>query len=131
MPKIIGNLPADYWENEVLKALKNQLPNDWIVMPSVMWALEKNGYVRDGEADFVVLVPESGLVVIEVKGSKEFKVNEDGTWLRKDKYDVWNKLKEAPPAQATRNMHDLTATLNERYLWPVFPGRFSYEPVRI
>jgi hypothetical protein len=126
MPKIIGNLPADYWENEVLKALKNQLPNDWIVMPSVMWALEKNGYVRDGEADFVVLVPESGLVVIEVKGSKEFKVNEDGTWLRKDKYDVWNKLKEAPPAQATRNMHDLTATLNERYLWPVFPGRFSY-----
>lgn len=126
MPKIIGYLPADRWENEVLKALKNQLPDDWIVMPSVMWTLEKNGYVRDGEADFVVLAPASGLVVIEVKGSKEFMVGEDGKWMRKQDDESWVSLKEPPPEQAMRNMHDLIGVLLERNRWKEFPGRFSY-----
>jgi hypothetical protein len=126
MPKVVGGLPADRWENEVLKAFKNQLPDDWVVMPSVQWTLAKNGYVRDGEADFVVLVPNSGLVVVEVKGSKEFKVGENGVWRRKQNDDTWVELKEAPPEQAMRNMHDLTNVLSERYKWRAFPGRFSY-----
>lgn len=126
MPKIVGGLPADRWEHEVLKAFKNQLPDDWVVMPSVHWTLAKNGYVRDGEADFVVLVPDSGLVVVEVKGSKEFKVGENGIWSRRENNGTWTELKEAPPEQAIRNMHDLTKVLNERYQWLVFPGRYSY-----
>lgn len=113
MPKIVGSLPADLWENEVLKAFKAQLPEDWVVMPSVHWTLAKNGYVRDGEADFVVLVPNSGLVVVEVKGSKGFRVEENGVWSRKEKNGSWTELKEAPPEQATRNMHDLTKVLIE------------------
>ncbi|OLO07441.1 hypothetical protein BTW08_11725 [Salinicola sp. MH3R3-1] len=126
MPKIVGGLPADRWENEVLKAFKSQLPDDWVVISSVHWTLEKNGYVRDGEADFVVLVPKSGLIVVEVKGSKEFKVGDDGLWSRRENNGTWTELKEAPPEQATRNMHDLTKVLNERYQWLGFPGRYSY-----
>lgn len=126
MPRIIGNLPADRWENEVLKALKNQLPDNWVVMPSVKWTLAKNGYVRDGEADFVVLAPDSGLVVLEVKGSKAFMVDEDGKWKRKQDDETWVSLKESPPEQAMRNMHDLLGVLMERNKWKEFPGRFSY-----
>ena len=126
MPRIVGGLPADRWEVEVLKAFKNQLPADWVVMPSVHWTLEKNGYVRDGEADFVVLVPDSGLVVVEVKGSKEFKVGENGIWSRKKPNGTWTELEEAPPEQAIRNMHDLTGALNKSYKWLSFPGRYSY-----
>lgn len=126
MPRIVGGLPADRWEVEVLKAFKNQLPPDWVVMPGVHWTLEKNGYVRDGEADFVVLVPDSGLVVVEVKGSKEFKVEENGIWSRKENNGTWTELKEAPPEQAIRNMHDLTGVLNKSYKWLSFPGRYSY-----
>ncbi|MEQ9546368.1 MAG: NERD domain-containing protein [Marinobacter sp.] len=126
MPKVVGSLPADLWENEVLKAFKAQLPEDWVVMPSVHWTLAKNGYVRDGEADFVVLVPNSGLVVVEVKGSKGFRVEENGIWSRKEKNGSWTELKESPPEQATRNMHDLTKVLIERHQWLNFPGRYSY-----
>lgn len=126
MPRIIGNLPADRWENVVLQAFKNQLPTDWIVMPSVKWTLEKNGYVRDAEADFVVLAPELGLIVVEVKGSKEFKVGEDGVWLRKENNDTWTKLREAPPEQAMRNMYNLIEALNSKHGWSQFPGLFSY-----
>jgi hypothetical protein len=126
MARVIGYPPADRWENEVLKALKNQLPSDWVVMPSVKWTLEKNGYVRDGEADFVVLVPDSGMVILEVKGSKEFKVEEGGRWLRRQLDDTWVPLTESPPEQATRNMHDLVGVLLDRNRWSEFPGRFAY-----
>lgn len=125
MPKIIGSLPFDRWENEVLKKLKAQAPDDWIIMPSVKWTLSKNGYVRDGEADFVILVPNSGLIVLEVKGSRQFKVEQDGIWYRKDAAG-WLKLKEAPAEQATRNMHDLTEVIAEAQNWRGFPGRFAY-----
>lgn len=126
MPRIIGNKPVDFWENKVLQALKNQLPDDWVVLPSVMWTLEKNGFVRDGEADFVVLAPNLGLVVLEVKGSKAFKVGEDGIWMRQESNGSWLKLRESPSEQATRNMHDLTNTIKEKQGWECFPGVFSY-----
>jgi len=124
MPRIIGNMSVEFWENKVLQALKHQLPADWVVMPSVMWTLNKNGYVRDGEADIVILVPNLGLVVVEVKGSKEFQVNEDGIWRRKQGDGTWLNLKESPPEQATRNMHDLTGVLNSKQRWESFPGFF-------
>ncbi|MEX0386026.1 nuclease-related domain-containing DEAD/DEAH box helicase [Spiribacter onubensis] len=126
MPKVIGARPVDRWENEVLKALIHQLSEDWVVLPSVKWTLEKNGYVRDGEADFVVLVPESGMIVVEVKGSKEFKVLDDGTWSRRNSDGSWTQLKESPPEQATRNMHDLVGCLRERFGCTDFPGRYGY-----
>lgn len=126
MPKVIGARPVDRWENEVLKALIHQLPEDWVVLPSVKWTLKKNGYVRDGEADFVVLAPESGMIVVEVKGSREFKVLDDGTWSRQNSAGFWTQLKESPPEQATRNMHDLAGSLRESFGWIDFPGRYAY-----
>lgn len=125
MPKVIGSNPIDRWENEVLKALKQQLPREWIVLNSVGWSLMKNGYVREGQADFVVLVPDSGLVVVEVKGSKEFKVDEAGIWHRKEK-GQWIALRESPPEQASRNMHDLVQIIKDEYRWRDFPGRYAY-----
>ncbi len=126
MPRVIGTRSVDRWENEVLKALINQLPNDWVVLPSVKWTLEKNGYVRDGESDFVVLAPRSGMVVVEVKGSREFKVVDDGTWSRRNGDGTWAQLRESPPEQATRNMHDLVGSLREKFGWSDFPGRYAY-----
>jgi superfamily I DNA/RNA helicase len=125
MARVLGHSAADRWEQEVLKSFKHQCPDDWVVMPSVRWTLDKNGYVRDGESDFVVLVPNSGLVVVEVKGSREFKVDNEGIWHRFEG-DMWIPLKESPPTQATRNMHDLVGTLQSRFSWSSFPGRFAY-----
>jgi len=128
MPRIIGSRSADPSENKVLKACIDQFPNDWVVLPNVKWSIVKNGYVRDGEADFVVLVPRSGMVILEVKGSKELKVKnitERDIWYRKEYYG-WHELKESPAEQACRNMHDLKGFLEDSYDWEYFPGRFAY-----
>lgn len=119
-------MPFDRWERKVLEAFKHQLPSDWVVIPTVTWTLENNGRVRDGEADFVVLVPEEGLVVVEVKGSKEFKVGEDGIWRRKAQNDVWVDLELSPADQAKKNMYELVEAITENRQWQPFPGRYAY-----
>lgn len=126
MPKIVGPNPHNRWENEVLKAFRQQLPPDWVVMPSVGWTLRKDDYVKDGEADFVVLAPGLGLVVIEVKGSKEFKVDDAGIWHRLQHDGSWLALRQSPPEQAMGNMHTLAGFLKEKYRWLAFPGRYAY-----
>ena len=126
MPRIVGTSPHNRWENEVLKQFRQQLPIDWVVMPSVSWTLMKDDRVRDGEADFVVLVPGLGLVVIEVKGSKEFKVDELGAWHRLEPNGSWQVLRRSPPEQAMGNMYRLIELLKEKYRWLEFPGRFAY-----
>lgn len=126
MPKIVGPNPHNRWENEVLKAFRQQLPTDWVVMPSVGWTLRKDDYVRDGEADFVVLAPGLGLVVVEVKGSKEFKVDGNGIWHRLQQDGSWFALRQSPPEQAMGNMHTLAGFLKEKYRWLEFPGRHAY-----
>ncbi len=126
MPTVIGPSPHNRWENEVLKQFRQQLPIDWVVMPSVSWTLMKDDRVRDGEADFVVLAPGLGLVVVEVKGSKEFKVDEWGTWHRLEPSGSWQALRQSPPEQAMGNMYMLIELLKEKYRWLEFPGRFAY-----
>lgn len=126
MPRIIGTSPHNRWENEVLKQFRQQLPIDWVVMPSVGWTLMKEDRVRDGEADFVVLAPGLGLVVIEVKGSKEFKVDQSGAWHRLEPNGSWHPLRQSPPEQAMGNMYTLVELLKEKYRWLEFPGRFAY-----
>lgn len=126
MATLLGVAPTNEAERKVLKQLQQQLPEDWIVLPSVSWALRQNGYVRDGEADFVVLVPNLGLVVLEVKGTKEFEVREDGRWYRKDPKQGWIWIRRTPMEQACGNAHQLVSRLKELNRWKEFPGLFGY-----
>lgn len=118
MPRVIGPVPSDKWEKEVRRQLLKQLPDNWVVICSVSWALRNDiGAVRDGEADFVVLVPELGLAVLEVKGSKLVRVDENGIWHRQlsdfrgGVREV--ALKESPQDQANRNLHTLAKVVKE------------------
>ncbi len=127
MARVIGTIPSDRSENEVLKELKNQCSKDWTIISNICWSVkDKKGYVRDGEADFAVLIPESGLVVIEVKGSRKFKVKENGIWARFERGKWIDINKKSPPEQATKNMHELVGLINEKNNWNTFKGRYSY-----
>lgn len=55
------------------------LPDPWIVFHSVAWQSVRSGRQGDGEADFVLLHPDRGLIVIEAKGGA-IRL-EKGTWF--------------------------------------------------
>ena len=128
MPRMLGSMPTNRWERVVYRNLKQQLPDDWIVVANVGWTLAVDGgFVRDGQADFVVLAPNLGMIVIEVKGTRLFWIAEDGRWYREDPNDGRAvEVTEPPPEQAKRNMHDLARIVERQGNWARFPGRYSY-----
>lgn len=133
MPKILGQNSVDRWEREVRRLLTEQLPQDWIVVCNVAWALQNDhGLVRDGQCDFVVLVPGLGMVILEVKGSRSVRVGDDGIWYRQEmnrrtgKVGAEVPIDEPPPEQACRNMHTLAKVVCDRLPRQGFPGAFAY-----
>jgi hypothetical protein len=56
-------------ELQVYRALEISLSDEYTVFYSVRWlARGRKGQHRDGETDFVVIHPDQGFLVIEVKG---------------------------------------------------------------
>ena len=132
MPKILGPTSGDRWEREVRRLLSQQLPDDWIVVCNVAWAFRDGGVVRDGQCDFVVLVPGLGMTILEVKGSKAVRIGDDGIWYRQEIDNRTNafrnevRLDEPPPAQACRNMHSLARIACEHLPRSSFPGAYAF-----
>jgi hypothetical protein len=126
MPMVMGSIPANLQEQAVYRALVEQLPDDWWVLTNVAWSqreVDHNGasYVRDGQADFVVLAPGLGLLVIEVKGSRYVRIAE-GQWYRSHDSKHWQPIeKKSPPEQACANAHEITDRIGVKFgkfRWP-------------
>lgn len=95
-------------ERAVFNAL-TKLPDSWRVMHSVAWQSAREGRPGDGEADFVLIHPKHGLVVLEVKGggvkvegARWYSFNADG------KHPIKN-----PFEQATASKHALLRYLRD------------------
>ena len=72
------------------------------------------GPAHDGEADIVIVHPDYGLLVIEVKSGAPRLVN--GTWFLGDR-----ELPRSPFEQAEAAKHDLKRAIEILPAWP--PGR--------
>jgi len=74
-------------ERKVWRALAS-LDNHWHVLHHVQWQAVRQGRHVDGESDFVLVHPEHGLTVLEVKGGSVEMI--DGVWTTIDGKDpVW------------------------------------------
>jgi len=90
---------ADPSEKLVWEALMEQLPIDAVVICNLK-ILEPN---LEFEMDAIVLWPEVGVAVIEIKGG-DVQPQEDSTFIQRDAH---GKREIDPMGQAMRNMHAL------------------------
>jgi hypothetical protein len=102
-------LPGDASPSEkpVYRAL-SRLPDPWRVFHSVAWQSVRKGKQGDGEADFVLLHPAHGLIVIEAKGGS-IRL-ENGEWFsigRGGKHPI------DPFEQAVASKHALVGYLRD------------------
>ena len=99
-------------EEPVYVALHDQLGDDYVVLHSYPWLRPwRSNALAEGEADFVVLHPSRGLLVLEVKGGDTIRY--DGhRWFRDTKTGP-QEFKD-PFRQAQRNMHALMEIARER-----------------
>ncbi len=102
----------------------HRLPEDWVVFHSCKEDyLEDNRYVHY-EADFVVLVPERGIVVIEVKDWPQIRV-QNGRWQsRRNSHDEWQSHVHSPLEQANIALQKLMRSLARCACLPHAPHRW-------
>ena len=106
-------------EHDVAKTLLKQLPADCVIYHSYPWLrLErghhnsKNQTLREGEADFLILWPDKGLLVLEVKGGHIRYEAETRQWFSRDFYDNIHHIKD-PFEQASKSLHVLIKTIKK------------------
>ncbi|MEA2010535.1 MAG: NERD domain-containing protein [Actinomycetota bacterium] len=94
-------------EKPVYRALE-KLPDPWRVFHSVAWQSLRKGRQGDGEADFVLIHPRHGLIVIEAKGGSIHI--RDGKWFSSNKK---GSHPIDPFEQATASKHALVGYLRD------------------
>lgn len=112
-------------EEPVYRALREQLADDFVVLHSYPWLRpwRGEGALAEGEADFVILHPVHGLLVLEVKGGDT--IRHDGhRWFR-DTVQGPREFQD-PFRQARRNMHALLDIVRERSGGRVTKGDFVH-----
>lgn len=97
-------------ELKLFAAFETQLAADYTVFHSVAWQLrDKGGELQDGETDFIVVHPDYGVLIVEVKGgyirydgwadqwySNNIPIKDPFKQGRNNKYSLLEKLKELP-----------------------------------
>ena len=94
---------------EKLKTDSNPKTKDWVVYHSLNYPVkieknEKKSFQYFGEADFVILIPNKGLINIEVKGGSISCTN--GVWSRSTKTGLEN-FDKSPIKQASDSKYDI------------------------
>lgn len=97
---------ADESERVVWQALMDQLPADAAIVCNLKIIEPDQEY----EMDFIVLIPDVGIALLEVKGG-EVRPNEDHTFTQSDRK---GHREIDPMGQATKNMYELTRYLNRK-----------------
>jgi hypothetical protein len=116
MAKMIPTELEDHIVNDVFRKAEitfynecKSLPDNWYVLYGVIWVRNDDRRVStEGEADFVIIGPEIGLVVIEVKGGG---ISREGDyWYTTDRNNIKHPIKN-PILQAITCKHNFVSYL--------------------
>lgn len=90
-------------EKELYRLFRDQLPDTHHVFHSVAWqSRSRRGGARDGEADFVVVHPDQGILVMEAKGGEIRYDGRQGLWFQNGR-----EMDKDPLDQAQRSVYHL------------------------
>ncbi len=112
IPPLFDSSTVSSAERRVFELLKNDPGTaSWIVLHSL--GLRRRAAKPYGEIDFVVLVPEAGLVCLEVKGGRI--TCSDGIWYTTNRYGQRHQMKRSPFMQAREGMFALRDELLKHF----------------
>ena len=114
LPESILSDPKRNAEKKVFEALSG-LGSSFVVFYSVAWQARKDGWTRDGEADFVIAHPDYGVLVLEVKGGGVAYDATMGQWTTTDRYG--ESFAIDPVEQARKSHYTLLDKLKDLSEW--------------
>lgn len=131
MAEMIPQLSAEQIRNiqsraeaRFYEACRDQLPADVVVIYSSNWIYRRKDEdkVQEGEADFTILFPRSGVLAVEVKGGGVALDAATGEWLSVDRNQHRNSIKN-PFKQASDERHALMDQILGHVAWRRWPGK--------
>lgn len=112
----LNDLPSQA-EAKVYRALREALPQDYVVFFQVGWILQREEeQAKDGETDFLVCHPDHGYLCIEVKGGGVSFDASNGEWFSVDRHKQKHPINN-PINQALRAKYSIRSKLNEHPRW--------------
>jgi hypothetical protein len=119
----LRNIPSRA-EARFYEACKDQLPAEVVVIYSSSWIYRKKNEdkVHEGEADFTLLFPGSGILAVEVKGGGVAIDSNTGKWFSIDRNHQRNHIKN-PFKQASDERHALLDQISGHVAWRRWPGK--------
>lgn len=105
-------------EKAVAKALLAGLDDEWLIYYSYSWVQAGPKRLQEGEADFVLLHPRWGLLVVEVKGGRVEFDPADQLWRQNSRV-----MKESPFVQAQRNLYAILDRIHNTRPLSAPPGK--------
>lgn len=112
----LDELPSQA-EARVYRALRDHLPQTYIVFFQVGWILRREeAQARDGETDFLVCHPDYGYLCVEVKGGGVGFDADTGEWYSIDRYRQKHSIKN-PVSQSLNAKYSIRTKLNEQQAW--------------
>lgn len=110
-PTIINSFHSSEGECLVYEAL-SKLNNEYVVFHSYRWLGEINQRRSEGEADFVVLHPQKGILSIEVKAGSIAYYN--GNWIQTNRHTKERKIID-PVGQAAESQYRIQNYLRRHF----------------
>ena len=112
----LNELPS-HAEARVYRSLRDNLPDDYVVLFQVGWILRQEGErARDGETDFLICHPDKGCLCVEVKGGGVGFDAATGEWSSIDRHGRKHKIKN-PINQALKAKYSVRSKLDEHPRW--------------
>lgn len=90
----------------------SELDDSWTVLYGVSWKHAVKGFIKQGEADFILMNPKIGILVAEVKGGETIRVR-DGLWYSKPHTSGREIQIKDPSLQSAAGVRALRAFLKE------------------
>ena len=109
-------------EARFYEACRDRLPADVVVIYSANWIYrDVRGRLNEGEADFTVLSPQTGVLAVEVKGGGVTFDPATGAWHSVDRNRQMNLIKD-PFKQASKERHALLDQITGHTSWRQWQG---------
>ena len=124
-PTIVNSFHGSQGERLVYEAL-SQLSDAYTIFHSFRWIGELDQYRSEGEADFLILHPEKGILSIEVKaGGISYR---DGNWVQRNRNTGQEKVID-PFGQAAESQFRIQRYLQKKYFQKIpMIGRAAWFP---
>ena len=119
----LNELPSQ-GEAKVYRSLRDNLPDDYLVLFQVGWILRREGErAKDGETDFLICHPNYGCLCVEVKGGGVGFDAATGEWFSIDRRGRKHRINN-PINQALRAKYSVRSKLDEHHRWRALsPGK--------